>query len=318
MRKFAKTIFVYFCYYTGLNFFYSFFCNNKIFVLIYHSVTSKNDNAELMSDLYPGLSIDVKRFEEQIKYLKKRGHTFLKMSDLTILKHKKIRKPTIIYFDDGFKNNLINALPILQHNNIPATIFITTGFIDKTHFLWTLKHRYFLQKKNYSKDRIKLERARLKRCSFSEREKELEKIYSKDNFIFNLKDFKVFLNWNDVISLSKNNIEIGSHSVSHKNLIECDNKELNFEIKQSKDIIEKKIGKEIHSFSYPHGRWNNKINNILRQNGFKFSASSGVGLNKKQDVSKDFFAVKNIAVRPNESLIYFKIKLYIWNILKLI
>lgn len=318
MRKFAKIIFIYFCYYTGLNFFYSLFCGNKIFVLIYHSVTSKNDNTELISDLHSDLSIDVKKFEEQIKYLKKQGHTFLKMSDLDSLEHKKIYKPTIVYFDDGFKNNLINALPILQHNNIPATIFITTGFVDRTHFLWTLKHRYFLQKKNWPKNKIKLETARLKGLLPEERSEELKKIYLENNFVFNLKDFEVFLNWDDVVFLSKNNIEIGSHSVSHKNLTKCNNEDLNFEISQSKDIIEKKIGKTIHSFSYPHGRWNSEVNKTLKQNGFKFITSKGVGLNKKQDTLEKPFILKNIAVRQNENLMYFKIKVYLWNILKLL
>jgi len=318
MRKLAKIIFIYFCHYSGLNFFYSLFCGNKIFVLIYHSLTSKNDGPELMNDLYPSLSIEVEEFEEQINYLEKRGHTFLKMSDLAVLEHKKIHKPTVIYFDDGFKNNLTNAWPILQRNNVPATIFITTGFADRTHFLWTLKHRYFLQKKNWPMDKIKLEIRRLRKLPSWERNRELQEIYSENEFAFNPKDFEVFLDWNDIFFLSENNVEIGAHSVFHKNLTECNDEELSFEIRRSKNIIEKKIGKEIHSFSCPHGGWNDKINKVLKQNGFKFVVSKGVGLNRRHDISEEPVVMKNIAVRPNENLIYFKVKVYLWNILKLL
>lgn len=46
--------------------------------------------------------------------------------------NKSVRKPMIaITFDDGFRCIVDNALPILAEKNIPATIFVTTGYLGK-------------------------------------------------------------------------------------------------------------------------------------------------------------------------------------------
>jgi peptidoglycan/xylan/chitin deacetylase (PgdA/CDA1 family) len=42
----------------------------------------------------------------------------------------------VITFDDGYAGNLINALPLLEKYNIPATIFVTTLNIDENKEFW--------------------------------------------------------------------------------------------------------------------------------------------------------------------------------------
>lgn len=42
-----------------------------------------------------------------------------------------------ITFDDGYADNLHNALPILEEHNVPATIFITAGYVGQNKsFYW--------------------------------------------------------------------------------------------------------------------------------------------------------------------------------------
>jgi peptidoglycan/xylan/chitin deacetylase (PgdA/CDA1 family) len=38
----------------------------------------------------------------------------------------------VITFDDGYQDNLLNALPLLEAYSLPATIFVTTGFLGET------------------------------------------------------------------------------------------------------------------------------------------------------------------------------------------
>ena len=48
------------------------------------------------------------------------------------------RYAAVVTFDDGFRNNLLYAYPVLRRIGVPATIFLTTGHIGRgTQLLWT-------------------------------------------------------------------------------------------------------------------------------------------------------------------------------------
>lgn len=116
--------------YSGLNFLYEFFSNKKLFIVGYHSVFDEKNKDVLNTQQYSKISISSEMFENQIRFMVNHGHSFIHFSDLPDIKNKKIRKPTIIYFDDGFKDNLLNALPILKKYNISATIFVVPEYAD--------------------------------------------------------------------------------------------------------------------------------------------------------------------------------------------
>jgi peptidoglycan/xylan/chitin deacetylase (PgdA/CDA1 family) len=45
-------------------------------------------------------------------------------------------RAVVITFDDGYANNLNNAKPILEHYSIPATVFVTAGYVEKKREFW--------------------------------------------------------------------------------------------------------------------------------------------------------------------------------------
>ena len=53
-----------------------------------------------------------------------------------------------ITFDDGYKDNLNFALPILERYKIPATIYITTKFLDAQVWMWWYELREIIHQKN--------------------------------------------------------------------------------------------------------------------------------------------------------------------------
>jgi peptidoglycan/xylan/chitin deacetylase (PgdA/CDA1 family) len=69
-------------------------------------------------------------------------------------------------------------------------------------------------------------------------------------------------------------VTIGSHSLSHRVLSECDQLTQKKEIFESKDIIEDLIGKPIDMFAYPHGVFNGNIRSLVVDAGYKVAFTS--------------------------------------------
>ena len=42
----------------------------------------------------------------------------------------------VITFDDGYNDNLLHALPVLEKYQVPASIYITTRFLEEHAWMW--------------------------------------------------------------------------------------------------------------------------------------------------------------------------------------
>ena len=102
----------------------------KIPVLLYHSISDDNSM----------MSLNVNIFENHIKYLKKNGYTSINFNEID----QSAKKQIIITFDDGYKDVLLNALPILKKYDFKATCFFVTNLIGKDN-------SWDINKKNFSK-----------------------------------------------------------------------------------------------------------------------------------------------------------------------
>ena len=45
-------------------------------------------------------------------------------------------RPVVLTFDDGYRNNLLLAAPLLAKHHVPATLFVTTGLIGTDRWMW--------------------------------------------------------------------------------------------------------------------------------------------------------------------------------------
>jgi len=100
-------------------------------ILLYHRVANVNSDPQL-------LCVSPTNFEQQI-YCLKIKYKFISLSELghQIKTGRVERNTLVITFDDGYLDNLTDALPILTKYKVPATIFVTAGKIDdKKPFDW--------------------------------------------------------------------------------------------------------------------------------------------------------------------------------------
>jgi peptidoglycan/xylan/chitin deacetylase (PgdA/CDA1 family) len=122
---------------------------NGFRVLMYHSVTSE----VAAFDSYQ-MTVPKGMFLWQMGFLHSSGYNVISCetaADMLARKEKIPPKTVLITFDDGYRDNLTNALPILKKYNFNATIFLTTGRIEKGKgFLGWEDLKFLLPDKTFS------------------------------------------------------------------------------------------------------------------------------------------------------------------------
>jgi peptidoglycan/xylan/chitin deacetylase (PgdA/CDA1 family) len=102
----------------------------KVPVLAYHKIDFPTPDVKIR-----GAFTAPRKFERQCAYLKKKGFEFYTASELIKFYLGRGEFPPraiAITFDDGWKDNYLNAFPILKKYGVKATIFLVPAFIGRT------------------------------------------------------------------------------------------------------------------------------------------------------------------------------------------
>jgi len=97
-------------------------------------------------------------------------------------------------------------------------------------------------------------------------------------------DSEPILKTEQIKEMAEAGIDFGSHSFSHRSLVGLSAEELEKEVKDSKTVLEKLLGKQIESFSYPYGAFNEAVKKMVQQN-YKVAFSTKKGVSDIQDFS---------------------------------
>lgn len=89
-----------------------------------------------------------------------------------------------------------------------------------------------------------------------------------------------YMNENEIKEISRNGIEIGSHTKSHPDLSSVTPTKANTEITESKSILENIIGKKIISICYPSGKYNDSVIAEVKAAGYSFATTTKAGYSK--------------------------------------
>ncbi|MCG7985952.1 MAG: polysaccharide deacetylase family protein [Candidatus Thiodiazotropha weberae] len=292
---------------------YTYLNKNKTRIICYHRIAG-NDQVEGISE---------KVFEQQLLDLSKQFNiidmaTFKKIQNGLI----KLDFPLLITFDDGYEDNYSVAYKFLKKYNLPATIFLTTDFVDKKKWIWHDLYRYIVnntKQKQYILQHNNIESV----LDFSTNRSKLDarKIIHDLVKPLNKKDKITYLNslaedlgveiletptkeyssmtWPQIKEMSENNICFGAHTCSHEILSSLEEMDIDAEIRVSKNTIEANIGEEVDTFAYPNGSsndFNSKTVKAMRLNGIKYSFTMIPGINSKND---DSFTLRRYAAPIN-------------------
>lgn len=279
--------------------------STRVFILAYHRILEKSEDFLFDEDV---ISASPELFEDEMKFIKEHFSLInFKSLKENIENGKELpQNPLIVTFDDGYKDNYTNAFPILQKYNLTATIFLTVDYIGTNRIFWWDEVSYYVN--GEKKDILDS----LKSVSNKERIEKIEEFKKTAGCdVPDINFSRQILNWEEVKEMSDNGIEFGSHTMTHPVLSKVEDKhEFEYEIKQSKKIIEEKIKKEVIVFSYPVGgenSFNDNIKKSVKEAGYDFAVTYMHGVNRINN-GFDKYALKRFDL-DQQSFTRFKAKL---------
>lgn len=238
-------------------------------IVYYHIVSDSNPE-----HYFSNKALSVQGFRDHIKFFKRR-YDIISLDEAIQLadNNQSLKNKLVITFDDGFHENYSIIAPILLENNIRATFFVISGCIDNQDLMWRNKILLFNKYvENMSSDLIQ-EISHEFEVSPPEKDQDLMQWsflhwpMSKKELLVNriweqtmpfslssyLEKHKPYCTKSQIIELSNEGFGIGTHSHTHPIFNRLSFDEFSEEIELSTKILEKIIGKEINTFSYPFG-----------------------------------------------------------------
>ncbi len=240
-----------------------YFCRQKMMAVIcYHRVRQKT--------VHDRMSIGMEELEQHLRIITESKI----LAGVSAAHFEKIwtgeaandgRIPLLITFDDGYRDNLTLAAPLLQKYGLPALLFIATDILENRPLWYDLirsilrqKGSLFLQTElaAFLPPEVKVPQnfsgwvAVLKELKSSEFRavsahlREIAPPLSPENEYFSVANVR---NWVGM------GLEIGCHTCSHPRLSRIDREEARTEIRTSREILEKITGQPVRFFAYPFG-----------------------------------------------------------------
>jgi peptidoglycan/xylan/chitin deacetylase (PgdA/CDA1 family) len=180
------------------------------------------------------------------------------------------KRGVVFTFDDGYSDNLYEALPLLERHRMPATVFVTSGNRGG-EFWWDRLAR--LQTAAASPERIESLAIELERLSLEEREKRLDAVDRETPA--QPGPVHRTLTGGELKRLASSPlVEIGAHTESHRRLPDLDPSAQRDETRRSRETLETMLGRPVTSFAYPHGAISPATVRVVRDAGYAIACCS--------------------------------------------
>lgn len=270
-------------------------------ILMYHRVIT--DPAADPFSL--GMCVTRERFAAQVSYFRRHFNPIGVAEANALLMSGGALPPRAlsITFDDGYLDNLTNALPILEAHGMPAAVFVPTGGLDCDEMLWwdrviaavacTVKPHIDLAELGIAGTESRLSLAPWKqeasvahlldrlwalqaaplRAAVDRIERVLQPRLTPA-----LKAGR--LNSEQVRALHARGIEIGAHSVGHPNLALSSVAETRDELQASRSKLQQILQADVPGMAYPGGRLRAETIQIAQELGFQYALATRIGTNK--------------------------------------
>lgn len=196
-------------------------------VLMYHRIDRLTS---VLAPITRALTVSPPRFADEMEWLRDHGfHAISQLQLFDALEHGAALppKPVLITFDDGYRDVLWNAAPVLARLHMRATAYVITG-----------------------------------------------RLSGPDTS---------FLTWPELRRLEGFGVEIGSHTVHHRELTMLSDAEAAFELAASRQALERHLGHPVQWFAYPEGAEDAHAASLVAAAGYVLAVTTQGGRLQRAD-----------------------------------
>ena len=278
--------------------------NPALTILAYHRVMP-TDALECYPFDQELISATPGQFDSQMRYVREHLHP---VSLKDVIAHIEQGTPlppnsVAITFDDGFADTYRYAFPVLRRYQIPATIFVSTGYVESGEPFWFELASYLVYRvpphSLEPRDGTLLPTGE----SWTDRTTSLRRLHSILKDLPNAARLKILdswahrysaeithgtshhsrpISWPQIIEMAACGLAFGSHTVSHPNLTRVTEEELAQELTESRYALESKLQQTIDTIAYPigtHSAFNTRVLSAVRTHQFKLGLTYVSGAN---------------------------------------
>lgn len=235
-------------------------------------------------------------FEQQLDYLQ-RNHTVTTLQDIVSAADNGKglpRNAVVLTIDDGYEDFYSVAFPLLKQFDLPATLFVTTGFVNGEQWLWPDKVDWLLHNAGVIPEAIQLGdvslaagpldaglRARywgllihhLLKVTDEEKQQLINMLAARLGLTLPQLAPHQYraCGWEQLREMQDQGIEIGGHTVTHPSLGRVTAAQAREEINACKQMLEQQLGSRPRPFCYPNGTvsdFNAEVMQLVQDSGF--------------------------------------------------
>jgi len=258
------------------------------------------------------LAVSPAHFEQHLHVLRRTRHPLPLAEFVRRLMASTLPSNAVaVTFDDGYLDNFVTGKPLLAAADVPATVFLATGYLNRPGEIWSdelaklillgsCPQSFKLEVRERSM-RIQLgaksparENGTMRAAPLKRRQAALTEIWEvlrhlddneRSDIMAELRSKIEVINFRaspgramtseEVLTLVKDGlVTIGAHTVTHPVLPALEPAACYREIKESKLACEALVGVPVQSFAYPYGRFDGKSRAAVETAGFTFACST--------------------------------------------
>lgn len=306
------------------------YMRDRAIILLYHRVCPSDVG---VPDYSPnGMTVTPEEFSMQMRFVAKHYQVVSLSKIISALQTDEPLMPNMcaVTFDDGWRDIFDYAFPVLRELSLPATVFLTTGYISGSGWARDERARFLMAQVFKLRHRISSERRfganreRLEACGFGELLrvppqrfpqfvlKQSQRLQSEGDDVLDHASQVLeeaaravignldapFLSWEEVREMADYGVDFGNHSSTHAVLPRLTDDEVRNEVFSATQVLKNEIGWIPGHFAYPFGKRNERVAKIVKEAGLSSGCTTHIG---PVCVGDDLYALNRINISSDVS-----------------